>query len=446
MPNKAGHRRFGNVRQLPSGRYQARYLGPDGRMRSHPETFDRKGDAERILTLTEAQMIRGDWTDPLGARVRLRDYAEDWITERPGLRPRTVDLYRWLLAKHVTPYIGNLPIGKITTQAVRRWRAELIGRGVSATMAAKAYRLLRAVLTTAVEDDKLLSRNPCRIKGAGSEKAAERPVLTVAQVFDLADLVGRRPVGNVRRHPGGGYRLRVQHHGVMRAAPEVYETRASAEASMWEMASEGSADYSQDRRYRVLVLLAAFASLRWGEVTALQRCDLDVESGAVRVRAAFAERSTGQIVLGSPKSRAGRRVVGIPSVILPDVRDHLAVFTGPEPSALVFPGPKGGPLRRGNFNGQASWPQAVAAVGASGLHFHDLRHTGNAWAATSRAGLRDLMARMGHDSERAAIIYQHQAKGADTAITRAIDAHADAELRREDEDDSGPAGGLVPFG
>ena len=42
----------------------------------------------------------------------------------------------------------------------------------------------------------------------------------------------------------------------------------------------------------------------------------------------------------------------------------------------------------------------------AGLHFHDLRHTGNQFAAHSGAGLRDLMARMGHDSERAAMIYQ----------------------------------------
>ncbi len=88
MPNREGHRRFGNVRRLPSGRYQARYLGPDGRLRSHPETFDRKGDAERVLTLVEAQLISGGWTDPRAAKVRLRDYAADWITQRPGLRPK----------------------------------------------------------------------------------------------------------------------------------------------------------------------------------------------------------------------------------------------------------------------------------------------------------------------------------------------------------------------
>lgn len=84
----------------------------------------------------------------------------------------------------------------------------------------------------------------------------------------------------------------------------------------------------------------------------------------------------------------------------------------------------------------------MADIRASGLHFHDLRHTGNAWAATSGAGLRDLMARMGHDNERAAIIYQHQARGADTSITRAIEAHAAANLRRDD--DGGSAGAPAP--
>lgn len=54
-----------------------------------------------------------------------------------------------------------------------------------------------------------------------------------------------------------------------------------------------------------------------------------------------------------------------------------------------------------------------------------MRHTGNQFAANSGAGLRDLMARMGHDSTRAAMIYQHEARGADRAITAAIDAHVE---------------------
>jgi integrase len=105
------------------------------------------------------------------------------------------------------------------------------------------------------------------------------------------------------------------------------------------------------------------------------------------------------------------------------MREHLSLFVSPEAEALVFPGVKGGPLRRSNFNKMSAWPHAVRAIGAEGLHFHDLRHTGNHFAAASGASLKDLMARMGHDSERAAIIYQHEARGADLAITSAIDAH-----------------------
>ena len=154
------------------------------------------------------------------------------------------------------------------------------------------------------------------------------------------------------------------------------------------------------------------------------------------------ERSTGRLVLGPPKSQAGRRIVGIPAAIVPDLERHLAVYAKPGPGALVFPGIMGGPVRRGNFNKLSGWPHVVEALGMPGLHFHDLRHTGNQLAANSGAGLRDLMARMGHDSERAAMIYQHEARGADKAITDAIDKHVN-DVHRQDEDD-GLGGALLP--
>jgi integrase len=444
MANKDGHRRFGSVRRLPSGRYQIRYPGPDGRTRTGPETYERKSDADKALVLIEAQLSSGSWSDPERGKVKLEDYAATWITQRPGLRPRTADLYRWLLKKHIAPYLGSVPVGKLSASLVREWRAKLLENGVSVSMAAKAYRLLRAIMTTAVEDDGMLARNPCRIKGAGYENAAERPVLTVRQVFDLADRVGMRPVGNIRKTPDG-YRLRFGRDGIMRTSPERYATRAEAEQALWKMAAAGRADSRRDQRFRTLVLLATFASLRWGEVTALRRADLDLRARTVRIRAAYVERSTGPLVLGPPKSKAGRRVVGIPAAIIPDLRRHLAVYVKDDPGALVFPGVMGGPIRRGNFNRLAGWPHAVASVGMPGLHFHDLRHTGNQFAVNSGAGLRDLMARMGHDSERAAMIYQHEARGADKAITDAIDAHVEDEKHRDDGDD-GAAGVLVPAG
>ncbi len=140
MPNKDGHRRFGSIRRRESGRYQARYPGPDGQMRSAPETFARKADAQRYLTLVEAQMMRGEWTDPEHSKIRLGDYARTWIAQRPGLRPRTVDLYTWLLKRYITPHLGNAIIGRLSTQrsasggpgysprACRpRWRPRLTG-------------------------------------------------------------------------------------------------------------------------------------------------------------------------------------------------------------------------------------------------------------------------------------------------------------------------------
>ena len=109
----------------------------------------------------------------------------------------------------------------------------------------------------------------------------------------------------------------------------------------------------------------------------------------------------------------------------------MAVFAEDAP-AHGLPRAKGGPLRRGNFNKMAAWPHAVESIGMTGLHFHDLR-TRDQFAAQSGARLRDLMARMGHDSERAALIYQHEAQGADKAITNAIDTHVQAksEARRQ---------------
>ncbi|BCJ26873.1 tyrosine-type recombinase/integrase [Actinocatenispora sera] len=387
MPNKEGHRHFGNVRKLPSGRFQVRYPGPDGRMRNGAETYPTRPLALRALAIVEGQVARGEWIDPERGKVLLRDYADRWIAQRPKLRPRTVDLYRWLLGKHIAPYLGGVPLSKLSTAMVREWRAELLGKGVSASMAAKAYRLLRAVLMTAVNEDNILPRNPCRIPGADAEDPAERPTLNVTEVYDLA-------------------------------------------AEMPD-------------RFFALVLLATFASLRYGEVTALQRRDLDLSVRTVRVRQAFVERSGG-VLLGPPKSRAGLRTVSIPASLVPELRRHLADYVGDDPDAWVFTGPKGAVLKRSNFNKVTAWKEAVTKIGKPGLHFHDLRHTGNTLAASSGASTRDLMARMGHDSMNAALIYQHATSEADRAIADALDRKLPGG--GDDEPEDPPAGALVPAG
>jgi integrase len=114
-----------------------------------------------------------------------------------------------------------------------------------------------------------------------------------------------------------------------------------------------------------------------------------------------------------------------------------------QPDAFVFLGAGGGFLRGSNFRREANWDQALADMGLKGLHFHDLRHTGNTLAAQSGASLADLKARMGQDSDRAALIYHHASQGADRKIADALDAQVKAE--RPDDDD-GLAGTLVPVG
>lgn len=105
MANKQGKRRFGSIRQLPSGRFQIRYPGPDGKLRSGGTTFEDERDAEQQLSLIEAKLITGDWTDPNRAKVKLGVYAAKWIKERPNLRARTVEIYSGLLRRHIEPYL-----------------------------------------------------------------------------------------------------------------------------------------------------------------------------------------------------------------------------------------------------------------------------------------------------------------------------------------------------
>jgi integrase len=136
-------------------------------------------------------------------------------------------------------------------------------------------------------------------------------------------------------------------------------------------------------------------------------------------------RAAAPLVVGPPKSRAGLRTVGIPATVVAELRDHMTAYTDPQESALVFTGQLGGVLRRGNFRRACGWTAAVGKLGVPGLHFHDLRHTGNTLAAPGTS-LADLKARMGHDSARAAMIYQHATAAADHAIAAALDRQIEA--------------------
>jgi integrase len=107
------------------------------------------------------------------------------------LSGRTAELYRGLLRNHITAWIGHLDLADVVPPTIRRWLRTLRDHGVSEVVMAKAYRFLHAVLTTAVEDGSIRG-NPCTIKGAGQHEFDERPVVTLAQVFTLAETIQPR--------------------------------------------------------------------------------------------------------------------------------------------------------------------------------------------------------------------------------------------------------------
>jgi len=296
---------------------------------------------------------------------RLGDFAHRWLVRRRvrgrPLAPQTVAHYRVLLRLHILPALGAVPLAAITRAQVRAWYDDLQDNR-SALTAAKSYRLLRAMLVTAVEEG-LLTATPCTLRGAGEEWTPERPLLTVEQVLALADAVPRHS--------------------------------------------------------RALVLLGAFCCLRIGELSALRRDAVDLEQSTVSVRASAGQVSGQGWVVGPPKTRAGRRTLTVPAAIVPDLAAHLDQYSEPGAHGLVFVGPRGGRLRSSGFMLREFRP-AVASLGLTGIRFHDLRHTGNTLAASTGASLADLMARMGHASSEAALRYQHATRAQDVALAAAL--------------------------
>ncbi|MGW3123832.1 tyrosine-type recombinase/integrase [Streptomyces sp. NPDC001107] len=364
MANSKGRRRrFGAIRRLPSGRYQARYPGPDGVMRPAPETFATTADADDWLAEKQTEIRRGEWRDPDAGSVNFRVYAEKWVEER-DLEVLSEDLYHYLLDKHILPTFGESDLDEITAPAVREWRAERLRTTGAKTATAKAYRLLKSIMETAVDDD-LIKRNPCRIKGAGKEKAAERRIATVVQVDGLADNIGPR--------------------------------------------------------WRLMIYLGAYGPLRPEELAGLRRRDIDVQALKITVRCAEPERTNGRRAPGDTKSEAGTRTVYLPEFLRSELRVHMELYAGKGPDGLVFLGEKGAPFRRSTFG--RKWRKARTVVGMpEGFRFYDLRHTGHTLSTRSGATLKDTMVRAGQSSEKAALIYQHSDDDRQQEVAAGLDA------------------------
>lgn len=351
-------RHFGSTRTFQSGRIQASYW-LDGKRHIAPETFPTKADAYAWLDTVSADIQRGAWVDPRAGMVSVRLYAQQWLDGRRNLAVRTRELYQHLLDAHVFPAFGDARLGKVTPSQVRSWHAWIAADHPST--AAKAYRLLSTIMKTAVTDS-LIVRSPCRVVGAGTEPAHERPVATVAEIQALAD-----------------------------AMPD---------------------------HLRLVVLLAAWCQLRRGELLGLRRRDVDSLHARLTVEQSRAFTMKGQSLTKVPKSKAGRRTISVPGHITADLADHLERFVAQRPEALVFSGAKGGPLTPQVLS--AAWRRARIHVGRPDLRLHDLRHSGLTLSAAMGATVAELMHRAGHSSSAAALRYQHATVERDQVIANAL--------------------------
>ena len=349
-------RKFGYVRRLPSGKWQASYLGPDGERHAAEVTFPSEVDAERYLAMTARQIRAGEWTDlrQLGRRT-LRECCEAYLDENPRVGRRWAETCRRNMRLHLGELL-DLPISQIRPPTVRAWYAKQRRLGKSPSGTAQSYRFIRSVLNVAVADE-AIPANPCKIPGAGNLKAAERPTATPEQVAALIEAI--------------------------------------------------------TPRYRAAVVLAAWCGLRRGEVCALRVTDVNLEEGTVRVHKNWVELLQAPVRFEKdPKTEAGKRTVNIPPHVIPILIEHQRLYAGPEFFNVGLDGRRA----RGDTVYQA-FVRARNEVGID-MTFHDLRHTGQTMAAAAGANLADLMRRLGHSSSVAALRYLHAVEGRDKEIAQ----------------------------
>ena len=211
--------------------------------------------------------------------------------------------------------------------------------------------------------DDLIVANPCRIRGAGQAKRASKTEPATLQ--ELAALVDNMP-----------------------------------------------------DRYKLMVLLAGWCGLRFGELTELRGHDIDTKRGVIKLRRAVVWVNS-QAVVTTPKSAAGSRDVTIPPHLLPAVREHL-LRHGVGRDGLLFPSTHNPDVHMRTSTLARVFYPAREFAGRPDLRFHDLRHTGAVLAASTGATLAELMARLGHTTPGVAMRYQHAAKGRDQQIAEAL--------------------------
>lgn len=309
-----------NVARRPSGRWRARYRGPDGGERSRH--FARKADAERWARDELAKLDRGEWTDPKRGQITVGEYAQEWLAGKVKIRHSTRVMYDAVLRNQVLPTWQDVPIAQVRHEEVATWVAALHGGGLSASRTRHAWVVLSQILELAVR--------------------ARRVPNNQARGVELP----RLPTKSERE-----------------------KSRFLDEEEVWKLA-----DAAGPGRLSILVL--AWCGLRHGELAALRIRDLNQELRELRITSTLSDIN-GTLIEGPPKTEASTRTVPIPRWLCDEL---LSLIAGRGPDERLFTAPEGGPVRGNNWRRRVFDP-AVRRAGIATqmpgdvLRPHDLRHT-----------------------------------------------------------------------
>lgn len=162
QPSHPQHRPLKDGKPTTVSRYDVRYRDPSGEVRN--KTFGKAKDAENFRRLTEADVMRGDWTDPIRGRVTFAEWWDQWwpttVNLRPSSRARDESYYR----SHLARQFGGTPLSAIDHTSVAAWVAGLSASGLAPATVVKAAQILGKTLDAAVDADMIRINPTARVK------------------------------------------------------------------------------------------------------------------------------------------------------------------------------------------------------------------------------------------------------------------------------------------
>lgn len=315
-----------------------------------------------------------------GKAWTLEKWLSHWLDNiaANSVRPKTLAGYQTAVRRHLIPGLGAHRTDRLQPEHIERFYAKLRNAGLRPATVHQVHRTLRTALNEAMRRGQVV-RNPASI--------AKSPQLVEEEIDPL--------------------------------------TVEEAQAVL---------GIAKGRRNGVRFALALAIGLRQGEALGLKWRDVDTESGTLTIRRALQrhtwqhgcggscgrkrgadcpDRLGGGLVEVPTKSRAGRRVVGIPGPLLEALIEHRASQDAEREKAAdlwrdgdwVFAQPTGRPVDpRADYD---EWCAVLKAAGVRPARLHDARHTAATMLLVLKVPTRAVMDVMGWSQASMTTRYQH---------------------------------------